>query len=221
VHEGRPRQPKDEKFLKECVRFPKWSQYEEDDDYSGYCATHDPLQLCDSGDTWRWGHTAIDLFLSAEAYDIPLLRQDAIDRLVQCFHYIHTEDEDSETWAFNYEVVDRVFDQTDEKPNSPLRKIMIDGYCLGSELPEAWPTTSCNNMSDTHKGFLAGVAKAYSRLLRKREAEYGEGVDRKRKLASCDYHEHGTEEHRKRCTGNQSHIDDAERHFKGHIRMLG
>lgn len=79
--------------------------------------THEP--------TWDFAEVIIDVFIFAEAFDIPRLRHDVIDRLLWChnkeFDYGH---------AISFVLTENIkmaYDNT--KPGSKLRKVLVYGWC--------------------------------------------------------------------------------------------
>jgi hypothetical protein len=66
------------------AQFPHWCDLHFESYLSATDSEHDPLSFGDdSVNTFCHGENAINLFIFAETYDMPLLRHDAIDRLVR------------------------------------------------------------------------------------------------------------------------------------------
>ena len=196
------------------ARFPDWCDLHSESYLSATDSEHDPLSFGDdSVYTLCHGENTINLFILAKTYDIPLLRHDAIEGLVQCFHYTSTPEHGDSTWGFSADIVQRAYDHT--AAGSPLRRALATGYCLDSKVSE-----DSRNVDYMPRDFLADVVKGYSGLMRK----HGVGdtsAELVRKLDPCEYHEHETKEQRICCKNNQSRIEDAEDEFDGYHHMVG
>jgi hypothetical protein len=77
------------------------------------------------GDTfWEVAEVAIEMYIFSQTYDIPRLRQDAMDRLVWC-HDVGYDVDYFDTFVSAF-CIKRAYDHTEE--GSPLRKWLIIGF---------------------------------------------------------------------------------------------
>jgi hypothetical protein len=118
----------------------------------------------------------VDTFIFAETYDIPYLRQDAVDRLVWCFQR-------PETIHRSIQTVGRAYTHT--QPGSPLRRVLVDGFCFQANVQ------SQIMLRRMPSDFLVDVVLVQRSLLNKTAL--------KQMPDACEYHEHETEEARKSC----------------------
>jgi hypothetical protein len=98
---------------------PTWIT-DEIDGMDHYRTDCDPLKFADYY-FLSMGQDVVDIFIFAEAYDIPRLRLDAIDRLVWC----HNRKYEGEGY-FSAATIEKAYKHT--KCGSPLRMILAKGY---------------------------------------------------------------------------------------------
>jgi hypothetical protein len=123
----------------------------------------------------------IDMFIFAEAYDIPILRIDSINRLVLCFDderkgYMHWSRQPIST-----ESIHRAYNSTNLE--SPLRQIIVAAFCQETQVMRV----------DMPSQFLVDGVTYYQ------EVDKDTGAEWPSMPTICEFHEHDTKEGKKHC----------------------
>ncbi|KAF2833954.1 hypothetical protein CC86DRAFT_415989 [Ophiobolus disseminans] len=149
---------------------------------SEYFDPDHPLMWNEGRDgTAEYAEAAVEMYIFASAYQIPRLRQDAMDRLVWCHNHFATEQSDQ--YSTNYvspQILVSACQNT--RPGSPLRELLLEGFYEFSDRAD-----------DTFKAIFKNVLVDVSRMISDhRGSIYGY-------WKPCDYHEHEDQEERERC----------------------
>jgi hypothetical protein len=130
---------------------------------------------------WAFAEVAVDVYIFAQTFDIPRLRQDAMDRLLWC----HNEEYvDSLSPGFIHaSSIQKAYENT--RPGSKLREILVYGWC---EMMEARDLQEKAVAEALPREFLADIALHYVNNCGK-EGCYGN-------IGGHEYHEHRSEEKR-------------------------
>jgi hypothetical protein len=125
----------------------------------------------------------IDIFILAEAYMIPCLRQDAVDRLVWC---INAFIEYGSVHFLPASVIKRVYKHT--LGPSALRRLLTVRYCLG-------PCKGKIKMDGFAKHVLVDVLEC-AEYVGKEPGQHSSNF-----LDVCDFHEHADKAEKEKCEG--------------------
>ncbi|KAH7094760.1 hypothetical protein FB567DRAFT_586115 [Paraphoma chrysanthemicola] len=136
----------------------------------------DEKDLC----VWELFDAVIPMFLFAETWDIPRLRQDAVDRLVWCNNYFRSNGTYDGFVASN--TITMAYDRT--KPKNPLRRLIAIAFCLHN-------TKHTVAVDEMPRQFLVDIWK---------HEKYMYATDENQELNPCEFHEHASKEESKACT---------------------
>jgi hypothetical protein len=158
-----------------------WELMEDTDGYQ----EHDFLDRCYH--SYRTGATnpeiLIEVFTSTETYDIPMLRWDAINRLVVCFdmEYNGVYSRFESLKIISADVIRRVYNTTDI--TSPIRKLLVEMFYLlvigGEEFKTDLPTQCLLDMVKKLAGRVGNSIVCMPK--------------------ACEFHNHNTKEEQRRC----------------------
>jgi hypothetical protein len=162
--------------------------------------TLDPTVMGDAGDDhfdqndplmWDWDNggqphldytdAAIEMYIFASAYEIPRLRQDAIDRVVWCYNQLlEVWRGETEGGCFTAARLNRAYDHT--QAASGLRALLKEGYCK-------WGKFDRKSLAALPKDLLVEVCED---VYRSPDVEYGPWTP-------CDFHEHASRAEKVAC----------------------
>jgi hypothetical protein len=102
-----------------------------DDDSCAYYHSEGPLIWDNASNFSDYIEAAINMYIFANRYEVPRLRQDAIDRLVWCNNLMFLDLDDDEP-DYDYHdyisitAIETLYRTT--KPSDPLRELLSEGY---------------------------------------------------------------------------------------------
>lgn len=155
--------------------YSQWNDHTVDCEYGDFNSL-DPLYWefeDQSASTWKHAEVMVNIYFFAKTFDIPLLQEDAQDRLVWCHNMAFQSGDDGE--YFPTGVIKRVYEETTR--DNGLRRLLVWGWC---ELVDESDKVDDRQLAELPKDFLAAALK-YT-------IEWGE--DGCHSLMECDYHGH-------------------------------
>jgi hypothetical protein len=146
----------------------------------------------DAGEEMSIAALCIEVFIFAEMPDIPVLRLDALNRLVLCFHQARQWDKGWDKGPrLSSLTIRRVYEAT--KSNCPLRRVLVAGLCQYIDDTEVL-------QADMPGQFLVDMVHHLRRITTEMVDNYGYRCSMP---SACGFHEHKTDLEIERCELNK------------------